>query len=282
VNRSGRWCAAQAAAGWLLALTACAVQAAPHEAFAEPWQTVDAVTADPGVIARITVDEGAAIEPGQVLLELDTRALEAALAIAVLRRDSSAALASAQAQERMHRERVSKLSRLNSEGHARQEELARARSELEVASASLLSAREQQKVNALEAQRIEIQIDRARIKAPFRGVVTRVNKQVGELAAGGADILLVLVQLDPLRLLLHLPTTSALPLRSGQELPVACGEARISGVVDRISPVTDADSGTVRVRIRLDNAKGALRSGVRCVVTLPDSPSPSTPKQPRT
>jgi multidrug efflux pump subunit AcrA (membrane-fusion protein) len=39
--------------------------------------------------------------------------------------------------------------------------------------------------------------------------------------------------------------------------------------VDFVSPVTDADSGTVRVKLRIANKDNLLRSGIRAVINLP-------------
>ena len=33
-----------------------------------------------------------------------------------------------------------------------------------------------------------------------------------------------------------------------------------------VAPVTEAESGTVRVKVLIDNAKGAYRCGIRCLL----------------
>ncbi len=49
-------------------------------------------------------------------------------------------------------------------------------------------------------------------------------------------------------------------------------EVRAEGRVEFVSPVTEADSGTVRVKVLLDNAQGQYRCGVRCAL-VPDDDS---------
>jgi multidrug efflux pump subunit AcrA (membrane-fusion protein) len=41
------------------------------------------------------------------------------------------------------------------------------------------------------------------------------------------------------------------------------------GTVDTIAPVANAQSGTIRVKVRLPNADGKLRSGVKCSLVMP-------------
>jgi multidrug efflux pump subunit AcrA (membrane-fusion protein) len=52
---------------------------------------------------------------------------------------------------------------------------------------------------------------------------------------------------------------------------MADGLRSLEGTIEFISPVTDAESGTVRVKVRMDNRSGLFRSGQRCSLQLPDS-----------
>ena len=45
--------------------------------------------------------------------------------------------------------------------------------------------------------------------------------------------------------------------------------------IEFISPVADAESGTLLVKLRVDNPKGEYRSGMRCTLELPASNPPS-------
>jgi hypothetical protein len=52
---------------------------------------------------------------------------------------------------------------------------------------------------------------------------------------------------------------------------------RAVGQVEFVSPVTDAESGTVRVKVLLKNTDGQYRSGVRCEIDLSTIPTPTQP-----
>ena len=45
----------------------------------------------------------------------------------------------------------------------------------------------------------------------------------------------------------------------------------VVGTVEEISPVVDAQSGTIKVKVRIDNPNGQILSGERCSVDIPIS-----------
>ena len=69
-------------------------------------------------------------------------------------------------------------------------------------------------------------------------------------------------------------TPEATKLRIDQDVTIHFldSEVETKGTVEFISPVTDAESGTVRVKIRIDNPDGKYRSGERCTLEFSGSP----------
>ena len=254
----------------LLGLSPMPVFAEEVQGFLEPWSKVDAAAAEPGIITAIHVKEGDRVEAGQLLVEQDVRVLEASLAIAKARAESKGAYESARSILRMREKRFAKLQALKKSGHARDEELETSRSELAIARANLLTAREEQLIHQLEVERINAQIERRRLRSPFEGVVTRILKEEAEVSGGTNDQIITLAQLDPLKLVLHVSAPLALKMKVKDEVPlrVAGSGEKLTGVVDTVSPVIDADSGTVRVTISLDNKKNLVRSGMRVYASL--------------
>jgi multidrug efflux pump subunit AcrA (membrane-fusion protein) len=47
-------------------------------------------------------------------------------------------------------------------------------------------------------------------------------------------------------------------------------DAETRGTVEFISPITDAESGTVLVKVRVANPHGRFRSGERCKIRVED------------
>jgi multidrug efflux pump subunit AcrA (membrane-fusion protein) len=152
-----------------------------------------------------------------------------------------------------------------------------------VAEGNLQSAREQQAVDKLECQKIATMIERRKMRSPIEGVVTRVYKEEHELVAANATSVLTVAQLNPLRLTLSVPTANGLTLKAGDKVPLAFPETgeKASGTVELVAPITEAESGTVRLKLLIDNPHGAYRCGVRCAWDRPDDedgpPEPATP-----
>lgn len=176
---------------------------------------------------------------------------------------------SAQALLNLRRSRLDSLEALMKSGNARRRELERARTDLAMAQAGLLMAREESQVNALEYRKTLARIEEKKLRSPIRGVVTRVYKQAAELVGGlESQPLMTVVQLDPLKAVFHLAPQKAALLKPGRDvmLAVAGNAAPVSGKVKFISPVIDPESGTVRVTLEVPNPRRALQSGARCTL----------------
>jgi RND family efflux transporter MFP subunit len=112
-------------------------------------------------------------------------------------------------------------------------------------------------------ERAAVTLERATIRSPFAGVVTLCNVREGERVRAGD--LLYRVE-DPASLVIYgsLPVRDAARAAPGNPVVVtssaAPGEAK--GEVVLVAPTVDRDSGTVRVKARLDPAPAAFRPGL--------------------
>lgn len=259
------------ALGWLGCLLApLDLLGADYVGFTEPVKLVQISTAELGMLTSVDIREGERVTGGQIIAELDARVLESSLAIAEARANSVAELRAARAMLKLRQTHLEKLLKLETTGHARVEEVARSRTEVEVARAKLLAAREQLKIHELERERIVRQLERRRIRSPVDGVVVKVHKQPSEIVRPNDPVIATLVQIDQLYVMIHVPTADLSSIEAAGDASISfpVTEQRTSGQLDYISPITDADSGTTRVRVLIDNPQGLYRSGVRCVVTL--------------
>lgn len=102
------------------------------------------------------------------------------------------------------------------------------------------------------------------ITAPIDGVVSERMIKVGNMVSTNEPAFRV-TALDPLLATLHVPERELARLAPGQVAALSAdalpGE-RFVGVIDRISPVIDADSGTFRVTVELRDPSGRLRPGM--------------------
>jgi len=163
----------------------------------------------------------------------------------------------------------------------------RARAELDRLSQDLEATRrlyEQGAASRNDVESLEFQVKNAkssvreasagagntRLIAPFDGVVASRSVRVGQLAPTGQAALQV-VDLTSLRVVASLPERDAGRIRVGQAAELVSAydsELRSKGAVQRIAPVIDAQTGTFKVILSLDEEQQALRPGQYVTVNL--------------
>ncbi len=240
------------------------------EGFTEPIRKLDLIPPEPGIIASLSVHEGDRVKKDQLLGSLDCDTQQVALEIAKANMAAHGKLDSATAERDLRRWRLAKLQKLRAEGHANEEEVNRAADELAVAEANVLTALEQHATDSLEVVRIASMIERRMMRSPFDGVVTRVFREEKEFVGSNNTPVLTIMQLDKLRVIFTIPTALAVRLKADHKvlLTFPNSNQRAVGKIESISPVTEAESDTVRVKVLIDNAEGKYRCGVRCAINL--------------
>ena len=131
------------------------------------------------------------------------------------------------------------------------------------------------KVAETNVLRLEALVRFNRIEAPFAGVVTKRNIDVGSLVDagnGGAPKLLFTVsQTDPMRLYVGVPQAYAPGIQVGNTAQVRLAEmpGRVfAGKVVRTAQAIDASSRTMQVEVNLPNNKGELLPGAYVTTTF--------------
>ena len=121
-----------------------------------------------------------------------------------------------------------------------------------------------------------------RVVAPFSGVITRRNVDVGDLIEAGSGPsgrpLFQLAQTDPLRVYINVPQAYEQMIRPGQQAVITQAEIRdrtFSGKVTRTSDAIDAATRTMQIEVMLANRDNALMPGALVQVTLPLTTSQS-------
>lgn len=249
--------------------------AAAIEGFTQPYREIDVASAETGILVTVDVEEGDVVGRDQPLAQLDFDVIEATLRVADKQQQARGQLDSAQAEFRLRADRLEKLEELLAHNHASREEVERATAEKDIAQARVLAAEEALEVKELEYARIKAQLERRQIVSPANGVVHRVHKEIGEFVAPTDPIVLTIVQLDPLLATFAVPVSQASQLTDGQTIRIRfeSSKATVNGSVKFVSPVVDAQSGTVTVRVEFPNTEGRHRSGERCVLLLGDQAS---------
>jgi membrane fusion protein (multidrug efflux system) len=208
--------------------------------YTEPYRIITVSAADTGVIDRVFVEEGAVVKKGEVLAQLDTASLEAELDIA-------------KAEAKLQATRKQRLDELSSDSRASPEELEKAAADLSIKEA--------------EVRKFQAMIETRLMRSAVDGVVTEIKRHPSEAVSPANAHVLTVVQIDKLTANLFLPPEKALPLKVGAEVPLVLNDTdKVLGRIEFISPVTDAATGTVRVKFMIDNATQSHRSGAKCAL----------------
>lgn len=235
------------------------------KSFTQPYRSIDLAVGEMGKLYEVLVKEGDEVSQGEVVARLDEKVLEKSRAIAADNKTAKGKLHSAQAELRMQKERYQKIEGLLQRKHASQNELDRARGQLEIAEAQLETVKDELRIRALELERIEAQIEERRLRSPINGVVTKIFKEPGEFVSASDPTVATVVQLDPLLVVFLVPQKRASSYRAHQNVQVEVGnrETLVQGVIEFISPI-DAQSGTRRIKVKIPNSNFKLESGQVC------------------
>jgi RND family efflux transporter MFP subunit len=114
----------------------------------------------------------------------------------------------------------------------------------------------------------------ALVVAPFDGVITQRNVDVGSLVQGnvtGGTFMFEIMQKDVIRVWVYVPQNAAFGVAPGIDAIVRVPELpdrEFPGKVTRIADAQQSGTRTLLTEIDIPNPDGALRSGVYCMVEL--------------
>lgn len=204
-----------------------------------------------GALVEVKVEQGQPVKKGDLLVRIDDASLrDQSLAARSAARVAENSLQVARAEE----ERNAKLAEA---GIITQRDFERIQLSREQAEATISEA---QARLALAQE----QLGRTRITAPFDGVVSDRQANVGDIVAMGAPLVTV-VDPSSLRLEASVPADHAGKLQpgTGVDFQVAgYGEESFEGKIERINPVVDPGTGQVRIYVAIPNVRQSLLAGL--------------------
>jgi RND family efflux transporter MFP subunit len=116
--------------------------------------------------------------------------------------------------------------------------------------------------------------DYASVVAPFDGVITQRNVDVGNLVQGNATsgtFMFEIMQQDVIRVWVYVPQDSAFGVAPGIDAVVRVPELpdrEFPGTVTRIADALQSGTRTLLTEVDLHNPDGALSAGIYCTVEL--------------
>jgi RND family efflux transporter MFP subunit len=211
-----------------------------------------------GYLKRWTQDIGGIVAKGALLAEIESPEIDQQLSQAVAAREQAASSLA------LARSTAERWEGLRKKDVVSQQELEERRSAVAQSLANLAAAE-------ANVQRVRQLADFERVLAPFAGVVTRRNVDVGDLVDSSKP-LFTLAQTDPLRVYVNVPQTYAQLVKPGQTVSVTQSELRgrqFAGQIVRTAGSIDTATRTMQVEVALPNRDGALLPGAYVQVALP-------------
>jgi RND family efflux transporter MFP subunit len=212
-----------------------------------------------GYVKRWTKDIGSHVAKGELLAVIESPEIDQQLSQAeAVRGQTAASLGLAKST-------VERWEALRKRDVVSQQELDERRSGLTQATENLAAA-------DANVQRLRQLQGFTRVTAPFDGVITKRNVDVGDLIDSSGKTLFVLTQMDPLRVYVNVPQSYAQLVRPGQKVVITQSELRgqsFTGEVARTSASIDPATRTMQVEVALPNKNGLLLPGAYVQVELP-------------
>ncbi|MDG1810232.1 MAG: efflux RND transporter periplasmic adaptor subunit [Pirellulaceae bacterium] len=237
--------------------------------FTQPYREIDLASDETGSISTLNVNAGTEVEVGQIIARLDDGVQKLQVEQASHLSHSTSALESAKKTYEKRQLITERIRELISTGHATDSELIRAELEESIAQANYMAAQENTIGHEINLRKAELMLERRLIRAPFAGVVSKVHRRQGEFLSPLKPELVRLVQVDQLLAIFNIPSHQVKSLHQDQPLIVAFHDGtETQGTLHAVGVQTDAESGTVEVKILLDNQAGDMRSGEQCYLDI--------------
>ena len=241
---------------------------------------VDLSTEFDGTIMSISKDEGSLVKAGDILGQLDDRTLK--LEFIKAQDDLKVAQNNVKYKEAELKAKSAAFDRqrqLRQMGLSSQADLEAADFGAKAAEYDLYGWEAQAEASQAEMSRINLLIDKTRLRTPFSGVVARRYVREGQTVAKG-DRCFRVSQLSPLLVQFQVPESAGrrpeignpvnVVLLDDPNLPLA---ARISKISPTVDPASDSYNVTAQLK---DSSSSHLRPGMAVRVVLSPSESPTS------
>lgn len=219
------------------------------------YQEVSDVAAEvSGSVDSVTFEEGQRVKQGDVLVKLSSDLIEKTLQAT---RASHEQVLSELENATLHLERVEELHKEELIPEKTFDDARYSVKGLESRAASLKA----------DVERLEIEISKKEVRAPFDGVVLKDHVDRGEWLAPGSPVATVAKD-DIVDIVVDVPEDVMRKVKPGMKVPVRAGGRNITGEVFQTIPAGDVATRVFPVKIRIQN-NGSLIEGMEARVSLP-------------
>jgi RND family efflux transporter MFP subunit len=215
-----------------------------------------------GYLKHWYVDIGAHVKQGQLLADIDTPEVDQQL------EQARADLKNAQANEQLAQITAARWQNLLKTNSVSKQETDQAVSDLNARQASVDSM-------AANVHRLEQLQSFEKVYAPFAGVITARNTDIGALINAGAggvpQELFHMAAVNKLRVYVPVPEVDSLAAQTGAKATLTLDEfpgETFEGMIVRDSDSIDSATRTLNVEVDVNNAQGRIKTGAYAFVHL--------------
>ncbi|MCP4147263.1 MAG: efflux RND transporter periplasmic adaptor subunit [bacterium] len=233
-----------------------------------PWRKANIVPEIAGRIARIHHKQGDYVKKGQLMAELDAKALQLRLNQAEAARDA------AKAVHKNARLNYSRLKRLH-------EKAAVSQLQLEKAELMLESLKTQEKSAQAAVNILKYNLENSAMHAPFKGIVTARNLEEGDIVnpmIGIVPPIMTLMDLEKVKIAIELPPGDIEKIAKGQvcKISISTQQETFTGKVYSINLAADPVTRTFKVEVEVENPGTKIKGGVFAGVEIEIYRRPNT------
>ena len=234
----------------------------------QPESEVKISATSSAIIDSITVVEGEYVKKNQHLISLDRKQLQANVdQVTSAVRSASARVK----QDKANRERVE---RIYEQGLASDQELEGAQAAYEISKSQL----DQSRASLLVSQDA---LDKARLVSPQNGIVTKINKEAGEMAMGGMfslDVLMIIADLSRMEVIVDVNENDVVSISIGDTSEIeidAYIDTVFYGVVSEIALMAETSNfgsqeqvTNFKVKVRILDVPPNIRPGMSATANI--------------
>jgi len=207
-----------------------------------------------GYVSNWSADMGAQVKAGQVLAEIEAPDLDQQLL------QARADLVSQQSSARLSEATLNRRKSLVASNFVSAQEI-------DERSADLANKKAAVNSGTANVERLEALAGYKKVTAPFDGIVTQRNTDVGALISGGTGTglaMFVISDIKKLRVYVDVPQSYVPAIKIGAKAIITVPDhpnRTFAATVEASSQSVDVSSGTARMQLALDNPKGELLPG---------------------
>lgn len=239
-----------------------------YECLIQPRKVVQIGSRSTGILETVDVDRGTIVTVGQTIATLNSDIETTSLRLAEERANTTINIELAEARRAFEESTLARVQTLFDRKITSEQEIETARASFEIARLQVSSA-EQQKVEAqLDYARAKAVFDLLTIRSPLEGVVMGTSLSPGEYVSE-TSVIATIAEIDPLYVEAFLPLMMIDQVAVGDKVEVRPQEpvgGSIPGVIDVVDSVVDARSGTIGVRVLVENPDKRTLAGLGCKI----------------